>query len=193
MKALEVIDAPAGEPGPQPSDAAGAAVPLRANPFGALAAHVRRASTGDRASLARLKPDALRPNELAALSRALLAAGLAPDSWSPQTWPRWALIAQGIALAGHAAGRLGEQLADAGVAESRVTKLLTARGDAFQQLLPRVVRLMASKGVAPNWSELGALVLRDARSDARDSQEADAIRLRIAGPYYSRLARQAAK
>jgi CRISPR system Cascade subunit CasB len=123
----------------------------------------------------------------------LLAAGLSPDTWDVQTWPRWALIAQGIALAGHAPGRLGDQLADAGVAESRVTKLLTARGDAFQQLLPRVVRLMASKGVSPNWSELGSLVLKDARADTRDSPEADGIRLRIAGPYYSRIARQAAK
>jgi CRISPR system Cascade subunit CasB len=193
MKTPEVVAPPASEQATQPADDAPGAAPHRANPFSALAAHVRRASTGDRAALARLKPDALRPNELAALSRALLAAGLAPDSWSPQTWPRWALIAQGIALAGHAAGRLGDQLADAGVAESRVTKLLTARGDAFQQLLPRVVRLMASKGIAPNWSELGVLVLKDSRTDTRDSQEADSIRLRIAGPYYSRLARQAAK
>jgi CRISPR system Cascade subunit CasB len=52
---------------------------------------------------------------------------------------------------------------------------------------------MASKGVAPNWGELGPLVLKDARIDTRDSEDADAIRLRIAGPYYSRLARQAAK
>jgi CRISPR system Cascade subunit CasB len=187
MKTPAVVDAPSEEPAAQ-----GASTPPT-NPFSALAAHVRRASTGDRAALARLKPEALRPNELAALSRALLAAGLAPDTWNPQTWPRWALIAQGIALAGHAPGRLGDQLAEAGVAESRVTKLLTARGEAFQQLLPRVVRLMASKGVAPNWGELGPLVLKDARIDTRDSEDADAIRLRIAGPYYSRLARQAAK
>ena len=52
---------------------------------------------------------------------------------------------------------------------------------------------MASKSVAPNWAELGPLVLMDARVEARDSEDADAIRLRIAGPYYSRLARQAAK
>ena len=69
------------------------------------------------------------------------------------------------------------------MAESRVTKLLTARGDAFQQLLPRVVRLMASKSVAPNWAELGPLVLMDARVEARDSEDADAIRLRIASAW----------
>ena len=192
MKSAEDIDVPTEGSASQPVASSGGSPP-QTSPFGALAEHVRRASTGDRAALARLKPEALRPNELGALSRALLAAGLSPDTWDVQTWPRWALIAQGIALAGHAPGRLGDQLADAGVAESRVTKLLTARGDAFQQLLPRVVRLMASKGVSPNWSELGSLVLKDARADTRDSPEADGIRLRIAGPYYSRIARQAAK
>lgn len=161
--------------------------------YAALAHHLQRGttSTGDRAALARLQPDALRPHELAALSRALLAAGLAPESWHPDTWPRWALIAHGIALAGHDGSRpLGEQLAQAGVAESRVTKLLTSRGDAFRQGLPRLLRLMASKGVEPNWRELGELVLLDGSTDRQRQQAAEALRLRIAGPYFARLARQ---
>ena len=70
-------------------------------PFGALAAHIQRASSGERAALARLKPKALQPHQLAALARALLAAGLAPEQWHADTWPRWALIAHGMALAGH--------------------------------------------------------------------------------------------
>ena len=108
--------------------------PARSSPFGALAAYVQRAGPGERAALARLVPESLRPHEIAALSRALLFAGLQPETWRADTWPRWALIAQGIALAGHdGAGRLGRQLAQAGVAESRVTKLLTARGNAFRQ------------------------------------------------------------
>lgn len=159
----------------------------------ALAAHLQRASTstGDRAALARLQPEALQPHELAALSRALLAAGLSPDAWHPDTWPRWALIAQGIALAGHDGGRpLGEQLARAGVAESRVTKLLTARGEAFRPLLPRLLRLLASLGVAPNWRELGELVLIESSTDRRRIEAAEALRLRIAGPYFAHLARQ---
>ncbi len=159
----------------------------------ALAAHLQRASTstGDRAALARLQPEALQAHELAALSRALLAAGLSPDSWHPDTWPRWALIAQGIALAGHDGSRpLGEQLARAGVAESRVTKLLTARGEAFRQLLPRLLRLLASLGVAPNWRELGELVLIESSTDRQRIEAAEALRLRIAGPYFSHLARQ---
>lgn len=160
------------------------------NTYGALATHIqRRASNGERAALARLQPESLQPHELAALSRALLAAGLSPESWRPETWPRWALIAHGIALAGHDGSRaLGVQLADAGVAESRVTKLLTSRGDAFRQLLPRLLRLMASKSVSPNWKELGPLVLKQESSERGDVEAAESLRLKIAGPYFSRIA-----
>ncbi|HRD99203.1 MAG TPA: type I-E CRISPR-associated protein Cse2/CasB, partial [Rubrivivax sp.] len=126
---------------------------------------------------------------IAALSRALLAAGLEPETWHTDTWPRWALIAHGIALAGHdGAGRLGRQLEQAGVAESRVTKLLTARGDAFRQLLPSLLRLLASKGVRPNWFELGELILKESGPAAGAAERAEALRLRIAGPYFSALA-----
>ncbi len=158
----------------------------RSNPFGALAAYVQRAGPGERAALARLVPEALRPHEVAALSRALLFAGLQPETWHAETWPRWALIAHGIALAGHdGAGRLGRQLQQAGVAESRVTKLLTARGEAFRQLLPRVLRLLTSKGVAPNWFELGELVLKESSDAREDIDRTEQLRLRIASAYFS--------
>ena len=163
-------------------------------PFGALAAYIHRASTGDRAALARLKPEALQPHQLAALARALSAAGLAPEQWHADTWPRWALIAHGMALAGHdGKQKLGRQLAHAGVSESRVTKLLTSRGDAFTQLLPRVLRLLASKGVAPNWRELGELVLKESSSLRSSQADAEEIRLQIADPYFSALARAESK
>ena len=157
------------------------------NVFNAMATYIQHASPGERAALARLNPDqALRPHEIAALARVLLAAGLQPDTWRPATWQRWALIAHGMALAGHdGAGRLGSQLAQAGVAESRVTKLLTARGDAFTQLLPRVLRLLASKSVRPNWHELGSLVLKESSTEREAAQQAENIRLRIAGAYFS--------
>lgn len=160
----------------------------RGNPYGALAAHVRNAGPGDRAALARLDPDALRPHQIAALSRALISAGLQPESWRPETWPRWALIAHGMALAGHdGGGRLGRQLAQAGVAESRVSKLLTARGEAFRQLLPRVLRLLASKGVPPNWFELGELVLKEGSDLPDDLRHAEQARMRLAGAYFSAI------
>lgn len=158
--------------------------------FSLLAAYIRHASSGDRAALARLHPESLQPHQLAALARALLATGLSPEQWHADTWPRWALIAHGMALAGHdGKQKLGNQLAHAGVSESRVTKLLTSRGDAFTQLLPRVLRLLASKGVAPNWRELGELVLIESSSQRHQQAKAEEIRLQIAGPYFSALAR----
>lgn len=163
-------------------------------PFGSLAAYIQHAGSGERAALARLKPEALQPHQLAALARALLAAGLSPELWHADTWPRWALIAHGIALAGHdGKQKLGKQLAQAGVSESRVTKLLTSRGDAFTQSLPRVLRLLASKGVAPNWRELGNLVLKEGSGQRHHQAKAEEIRLQIAGPYFLALARSAAK
>lgn len=163
----------------------------RGNAFGVLATYTKRAGLGERAALARLTPGALRPNEMAALSRALLFAGLQPENWRVETWLRWALVAHGIALAGHdGTGRLGQQLALAGVAESRVTKLLTARGDAFRQLVPRILRLLASKGVSPNWFEMGELVLKESSQAGEDLERAEQLRMRIASSYF---AAQAAK
>lgn len=146
---------------------------------------------GERAALKRLDPDGeMRPHQVAALTRALVYAGLEPENWRPETWCRWALIAHGMALAGHNSGaRLGQQLCKAGVTESRVTRVLTARDEAFRQLLPRLVRLLASKEVAPNWYELGGLVLHE----NREEYKAETIRLKIAGYYFSSLAKSAEK
>ncbi len=143
---------------------------------------------GERAALARLDPDGeLRPHQVAALSRALIYADLDPDEWKAETWRRWALIAHGMALSGHDASlSLGQQLSKADVSESRVTKLLTARGDAFRQLLPRLLRLLASKNTAPNWHELGGLIL----NQERDEEKAEDMRLKIAGRFFSAEAKK---
>lgn len=186
-----------GNPRSEPRSETGA-TPRTEGPISRLARIVARSAryqgdshgldNGERAALARLDPDrALRPHEIAALSRALIYADLSPENWQPDTWRRWALIAHGMALAGHDGSRsLGIQLSDAGVSESRVTTLLTARGDAFRQLLPRLMRLLASKEKAPNWHELGGLIV----NQGRDEEQAEAIRLRIAGQYFSAEARK---
>jgi CRISPR system Cascade subunit CasB len=137
-----------------------------------------------------MQPDALRPHQISALAHALLAIGMQPDQWKPETWPRWALIAHGMALAGHdGTRRLGGQLAKAGISEPRVTKLLTSRGDAFVQGLPRILRLLASKSVQPNWRELGSLVLTQEHGDPDKRAAAEATRLAIAGAYFAEIAR----
>jgi CRISPR system Cascade subunit CasB len=167
--------------------------PQRHNPIGRLAGFVDKAGIAERAALARLDPDALLPHQMAALAKGLIQAGLDPDQWQSQAWGRWALIAHGMALAGHdGKGRLGEQMARAGVSESRVTKLLTSRGDAFVQIVPRLLRLLASKGVKPNWYELGRLILKEQALDSESQDDAETLRLRIAGAYFSTTARQQA-
>jgi len=183
---------PPGQP-EQPNIGASPFIERKEQPISRLARIIAQASrfagdahgldNGERAALARLDPDGeLRPHQIAALSRALIYVDLEPDTWKAETWQRWALIAHGMALAGHDASQsLGQQLSKADVSESRVTKLLTARGDAFRQLLPRLLRLIASKGVAPNWHELGGLIL----SQERDEEKAEDIRLKIAGRFFS--------
>lgn len=137
--------------------------------------------TGERAALARMTPDALKAHQIAALAHALLLAKLDPGHWKPETWQRWALLAHGMALSGHD-GRnpLGEQLVWADISESRVTTLLAARGMALRQRLPPFVRLLAKRRVAPNWNELGGLLLYDQRDEAK----AEALRIRIASRYF---------
>lgn len=167
------------------------AEPVAGHPIGKLAGFIDRADPGTRAALARLDPEAMRPHQIAALTLALVQAGLSPDTWHPNTWKRWALVAHGIALADHdGKGRLGNQLATAGVAEARVTKLLVSRGDAFLQIVPRLLRLLASKQVKPNWYELSKLIHKNDAKNVADHEEAEALRLRIAGDYFSALVRR---
>lgn len=165
--------------------------PAAASDFslGKLVGFIDRADPGTRAALARLDPDALRPHQIAALSRALIDAGLSPDTWRPSTWRRWALIAHGMALAGHGKGSLGKQLAEASVSEPRVTKLLVSRGDAFLQIVPRLLRLLTSKQVKPNWYALSELILKNDAQKVAAKEAAETLRLRIAGDYFSAIAR----
>lgn len=160
--------------------------------IGQIASFIARADLGTRAALARLDHEAMRPHQMAALSRALIGAGLAPDTWHPITWKRWALVAHGMALAGHDAGkRLGAQLAEAGVAEPRVTKLLVSRGEAFLQIVPRLLRLLASKQVKPNWYDLSKLIHFNDAEQFQEQEQVEALRLRIAGDYFSAINQRA--
>lgn len=165
------------------------------HPLGRLAGFIDRADPGTRAALARLDPEAMRPHQIAALSRALIDAGLSPDTWQPATWKRWALVAHGMALAGHDhKKRLGQQLGTMQggqpvVAEARVTKLLVSRGDSFLQIVPPLLRLLVSKQVQPNWYDLSNLIFRNDAKHPLEQKEVEALRLRIAGDYFSAIAR----
>jgi CRISPR system Cascade subunit CasB len=159
--------------------------------IGKLAGWIDRADPGSRAALSRLDPDAMRPHQMAALSRALIGAGLSPENWHPVSWKHWALIAHGMALAGHGKGSLGKQFAEAGVSEARVTKLLVSRGDAFLQIVPRLLRLLASRQVQPNWYTFSALIRHNDSEDSHEQAKVEALRLHIAGQYFSAMTRNA--
>ncbi len=159
--------------------------------IGKLAGLIDRADPGTRAALSRLDPDTMRPYQMAALSRALIGAGLSPENWHPVSWKHWALIAHGMALAGHGKGSLGKQFAEAGVSEARVTKLLVSRGDAFLQIVPRLLRLLASKQVRPNWYTFGELIRHNDAQDTNEQEKAEALRLHIASHYFSAMNRNA--
>ena len=160
------------------------------HPIGRLGGVIARADPGTRAALARLNPGAMRPHQVAALCRALITAGLSPETWHPAHWQRWALVAHGMALAGHdGTERIGVQLAAARTSEGRVTKLLVSRGDAFLQIVPRLLRLLVSKEVKPNWNDLHKLIEKNDGKSSVDHAAAEALRLRIAGDYFSAIAR----
>ncbi len=159
--------------------------------IGKLAGWIDRADPGTRAALSRLDPDAMRPHQMAALSRALIGAGLSPEHWHPATWKHWALIAHGMALAGHGKGSLGKQFAEAGVSEARVTKLLVSRGDAFLQIVQCLLRLLARRQVHPSWYAFGALIRHNDSEDSHEQAKVEALRLHIAGQYFSAMTRNA--
>jgi CRISPR system Cascade subunit CasB len=144
---------------------------------------------GDYFAVARLDPmaAALSAQQIAALTRALLRAKVDCEHLNLMRWKRWAHIAHGIALtvdcANDNAASLGKQFAIAGVSEARVVRLMNARGDAFFQALPRMVHLMASRKVAPEWTQLGALILNEGARDPASVRRADAMRVKIVRDY----------
>ncbi|SAK61239.1 CRISPR-associated protein Cse2 (CRISPR_cse2) [Caballeronia pedi] len=148
----------------------------------------------DHVALKRLNPDAesLTVQQIAALTRALRRAKVDCEQLSVEGWKRWAVIVNGIALTGHhiskkgeekANGRFGFQLRRAGVSDARVNRLFNARGDAFFPLLQRVLRLMQSRKVEPNWAELGTFVLNEGAEHARGERWAEASRIRFVQDY----------
>lgn len=121
------------------------------NEVRALAAAERR---GDLAELRRLDPD--RPTAPAFFR---ILARVAPDAGT-ETMRRYAhylriLALDPVALSGD---RLGAVMAAAGISESRVQRLLTARGHAMRDQLRLIARRLANAGNLP-WRGFGWLLL----------------------------------
>lgn len=145
-------------------------------------------SPGEVADLRRLDPNApYRPAfwKVAAryLEHEIPLGGEARDEMER----RWAAILSGMAQTQkfHQPGRrLGQALAEAGLSELRLTRLLRARGEKLLDELRGVVRVLASKGQAFDWTHLANLVLSEGY------KHEEKVRRQIARDYFYALEKQ---
>jgi CRISPR type I-E-associated protein CasB/Cse2 len=141
---------------------------------------------GDLAALRRMDPDA--PGRTPVLLR--LVARHAADrlEYGADELRRWALVLHGMALTAPRLHRstlpVGRALFGLGreplYAETRLARLLSARGPAFRAQVPRLARQLKAKDQALDWRELADLILAEGRDEARAEQ----ARERIARAYY---------
>ena len=151
---------------------------------------------GDLAQLRRMDPDS--PD--VAVFWKLLAGQDLLDS-GPAVELKWSLILHGIALmtptnvgdgntrAAHEGSMpVGRALFQGGdvsrtnafYSETRLNRLLTARGPMLRILLARMFRMLAAAGVSFNWREMARFTL----NDGYDEDAAEESRRRIARDYY---------
>lgn len=157
----------------------------------------------DLAQLRRMNPDA---PDVAAYWRLMAERDLLGN---PAWEAKWALILHGIALMTRAAGSevagrtahdgqmpVGRALflgGDPGrresgyYSESRLNRLLTARGPILRTLLARMFRMMAAANHPFNWSEMARFILYE----GDDEERAEQARRRIASEYYQAERRSA--
>ena len=120
---------------------------------------------------------------------------------SPEVERKWALIIHGIALmtptnrgqggsrsAHEASTMVGEALFRGGgladregfYSETRLNRLLTARGAVLHALLARMFRMVAASDLSFDWREMASFIL----SEDFDEHQAENARRRIARAYY---------
>ena len=152
-------------------------------------------SRGDLANLRRMRPE--RPGP-AAYWRLM---GQEDLLGSPALEVKWALILHGIALmtstvqgdsvnrnahdgytpVGRALFMGGDTQRSTGFySDTRLHRLLTARGSTLHSLLARMFRMAASSGVKFNWREMARFILREGYGNER----VEWSRRRIARAYY---------
>ena len=150
---------------------------------------------GDLAALRRMKPD---EPDAAAFWRLTAIYDL---HGSPNVERKWALILHGIALMTQTASSetfnrsahvrampIGRALfngndpdrTSAFYSETRLNRLLTARGVMLRTLLARTFRMLAAANQGFDWCQMAQLIL----NDEYDEERADQIRRNIAREYY---------
>lgn len=145
-----------------------------------LVGSIERLSPGDRAELRRAshRDPACPSFWRLAISHELI------DGKGARSEERWAVIIAAMArLEGlHRPGvRLGAALAEAGLAELRLVRLLRAEGERLYDELRAVVQALAAKGVGFDQVDLARLVLSEGQSNETS------VRRRIARDYFSKI------
>lgn len=145
----------------------------------------RELSPGDVASLRRMAPDDVATPAFWKLTGGVLDDELRGEGPAIDTRERlWAVVVNALALTSglHAPGRsFGGALAEAGLSELRLARLLRAHGDALPAEVRSVAAYLASKAIAFDATDLARLVL----SDGGASEEP--VRRGIAKAYYRQL------
>jgi CRISPR system Cascade subunit CasB len=137
---------------------------------------------GDLAELRRLDPD-----QPAAPAFFRILARVAPEA-GVETMRRYANLLRILALKPEALSgdRLGAVMAEAGLSESRVQRLLTAHGETMRDQLRLIARRLANSGNLP-WRGFADLLL------TKDDKQAENKRLIIARDYWRALDRAEAQ
>ena len=143
-------------------------------------------AAGDHAALRRMEPENPSGRSQIAAERLFAVASFQPDGRDRQ---RWLFVIHCLALAG---GRhdmnsaTGRVLADISYSEERLNRLLSTDFEVVADVVPRLARLIGSKGVPIDWLPLGQLLRWTGRNETR----ADHARHRIARAYARAAASQ---
>ncbi len=138
--------------------------------------------TADRAALRRISPDQPLP-----LTFYRFGVRYLPQGWDLSTarLRDWATIVAGIAIMSPNAHRpnlgLGRALAEAGLSEARLERLLQSEGSIRRTLLLRAARFLAAKNQPCDWTD-GAWFLL---TPEHDIERRERIHRRIARDFYA--------
>ena len=160
-----------------------------------LSSGIARLSRGDLATLRRMDPDAL---DTSVLWRLLAQKGLLSN---PMVEAKWGLVVYGIALMTKTSGEesggrfahdasmpVGKALFYGGdptrtrafYGDSRLNRLMTAKGPMLRTLMSRMFRMMASGGQVFDWREMARWIL----SEGYSAPTSERVRRNIAKHYF---------
>ena len=126
--------------------------------------------TGDHAALRRMQPESPSAHAEIAAERLFVRVGLEPTRTERK---RWLFVVHCLALINGRHDKdaiTGRVLADIQYSEERLTRLLSADFRVVADVVPRLARLIGSKGVPIDWLSVSQLLLWTGRNETRADQ-----------------------